>query len=202
MTHLALDDSGRIRESRLQVAHREMSKVILVPRHGVMHKLGPWGHRILERAHSGEWVVFDLDPLDRVLRLIAAAGSDGRNAFSHVPQPVPGEHWPLGHYYPGRCQVHPHRFARTFEVGGAEGRDDARRPTSAPKIDALEVCVSERTAQECDVQVAFWLEVVDEACRPAQQRAVLQAGHARAYRSVSAGRHPPSNRCNLDSPNN
>ena len=179
-----------------------MSKVILVPRHVVMHELGPGGHRILERAHSGEGVVIDLDQLDRVLRLIAAAGSDGRNAFSHVSQAVPGEHGPLGHDNPGRCQVHPHRFARTFEVVGAEGRDDARRPTSGPKVDALEVRMSEWTAQECDVQVAFWLEVIDEACRPAQQRAVLEAGHARADRSVSSGRHPRSSRCNLDSPNN
>ncbi len=147
--------------------------------------------------HRGQWLIFDVDQLQRVTRRVPVVGDDEGHLLPMEAHLVGGEH---GHHVVGQRR-YPGKLQR-LEQRPSDHCPNLRMCLGRCGVDRDQPCVRVRAAQHRAVQHARQHEVVDVIALAAQEASVLLAhpppeanvrllcsdGHDAATSSVSAAR--------------
>ncbi len=145
-------------------------------------------HRVLDRGGGRERLVADSDQLRRFLRLRPGSGDDHRDGIADVADALDGEDRVrrLGH---GRAVLRLHAPAagqgahtRGLQIGARIDGDDAGRRLGARRVDALDLGMGMRAAQEHRVQLARPVDVVGVVALAGEEAEILLSAHRRADR--------------------
>ena len=144
--------------------------------HGLVQHLRARGHRAFHARNGRQRLVVNLGTLHRVLGEVAAFRHDHGDRLAHVAHPVAGQQVlragqePLhgGQHGYGRRRLGP-------RVGETEGVHHARRRAHRREIDPANAGIAVRAAQECRVQRAGKLYVVDEPAFACEEAGVFEA---------------------------